>query len=150
MRRLPWNRAFVTVLVVNGVYLWMIGAIFQTLVPLVSVRPWNAGLPAKTGVGGGIVAVVPGKMSIVGFAPPLDQFGNSVRAQEAIRYVAEQLDLSIVQRRIERGVWVPELTLIDFNGRKLFSDLKFRCEERCGEYQKVAAENATTALAGSR
>ena len=33
-RRLPWNRTFVTVLVVNGVYLWMIGAIFQTLVPL--------------------------------------------------------------------------------------------------------------------
>ena len=56
---------------------------------------WNAGLPAKTGVGGGIVAVVPGKMAIVGFAPPLDPFGNSVRAQEAIRYIAEQLDLSI-------------------------------------------------------
>jgi glutaminase len=56
---------------------------------------WNAGLPAKTGVGGGIVAVVPGKMAIVGFAPPLDQFGNSVRAQEAIRYISEQLDLSI-------------------------------------------------------
>lgn len=34
VRRLPWNRTFVTVLVVNGVYLWMIGAIFQTLVPL--------------------------------------------------------------------------------------------------------------------
>jgi glutaminase len=56
---------------------------------------WNAGLPAKTGVGGGIVAVVPGKMSIAAFAPPLDKFGNSVRAQEAIRYIAEQLDLSI-------------------------------------------------------
>jgi glutaminase len=56
---------------------------------------WNAGLPAKTGVGGGIVAVVPGKMSIVGFAPPLDQFGNSVRAQEAIRYISEQLGLNI-------------------------------------------------------
>jgi len=56
---------------------------------------WNAGLPAKTGVGGGIVAIVPGRMSIVGFAPPLDQFGNSMRAQEAIRYLAEQLDLSI-------------------------------------------------------
>ena len=34
LRRLPWNRPFVTVLVVNGVYLWMIGAVFQTLVPL--------------------------------------------------------------------------------------------------------------------
>jgi glutaminase len=56
---------------------------------------WNAGLPAKTGVGGGVVAVVPGKMAIVGFAPPLDKFGNSVRAQEAIRYIAEQLDLNI-------------------------------------------------------
>jgi glutaminase len=56
---------------------------------------WNAGLPAKTGVGGGIVAVVPGKMAIVGFAPPLDKFGNSVRAQKAIQYIAEQLDLSI-------------------------------------------------------
>jgi glutaminase len=56
---------------------------------------WNAGLPAKTGVGGGIVAVVPGRMAIVGFAPPLDKYGNSVRAQEAIRYISEQLDLSI-------------------------------------------------------
>ena len=56
---------------------------------------WNAGLPAKTGGGGGIVAIVPGKMAIVGFAPPLDKFGNSVRAQEAIRYIAEKLDLSI-------------------------------------------------------
>ena len=56
---------------------------------------WNAGLPAKTGVGGGIVAVVPGKMAIVGFAPPLDTFGNSVRAQKAIRHIAEKLDLNI-------------------------------------------------------
>lgn len=56
---------------------------------------WNTGLPAKTGVGGGIVAVVPGKMAIVGFAPPLDKFGNSVRAQKAIQYIAEQLELSI-------------------------------------------------------
>ena len=59
-----------------------------------SAWAWNAGLPAKTGVGGAIVAVVPGKMSIAGFAPPLDQFGSCVRAQEAIRYIAEQLDHS--------------------------------------------------------
>jgi glutaminase len=56
---------------------------------------WNAGLPAKTGVGGGIVAVVPGRMAIVGFSPPLDSFGNSVRAQKAIQYISENLGLSI-------------------------------------------------------
>ncbi|MBE2212451.1 MAG: glutaminase A [Opitutaceae bacterium] len=56
---------------------------------------WSAGLPAKTGVGGGIVAVVPGKMAIVGFSPPLDSFGNSVRAQKAIQYISENLGLSI-------------------------------------------------------
>jgi glutaminase len=59
------------------------------------VWAWNAGLPAKTGVGGGIVAVVPGRMAIVGFSPPLDSFGNSVRAQKAIQYISEQLGLSI-------------------------------------------------------
>jgi glutaminase len=56
---------------------------------------YNTGLPAKTVVGGGIFAVVPGKMAIVGFAPPLNEAGNSVRAQEAIRYIAEQLGYNV-------------------------------------------------------
>lgn len=56
---------------------------------------WKAGLPAKTGVGGGIVAVVPGEMAIVGFAPPLDSVGNSVRAQKAIEYIADELELNV-------------------------------------------------------
>jgi glutaminase len=56
---------------------------------------WNAGVPGKTGVGGGIVAVAPGRMAIVAFSPPLDKFGNSVRAQEAIRYIVEQQGLGI-------------------------------------------------------
>lgn len=37
LRRLPWNRAFVAVLVTNGAYLWMIGAVYSTLVPLYGV-----------------------------------------------------------------------------------------------------------------
>jgi glutaminase len=56
---------------------------------------YNAGLPAKTGVGGGIVAVVPGKMSIVGFSPPVNDAGNSVRATEAINYIVNDLDLDL-------------------------------------------------------
>ena len=56
---------------------------------------YDAGLPAKTGVGGGIVAVVPGKMALVGFAPPLNEAGNSIRATKAIEYIVNELDLDI-------------------------------------------------------
>lgn len=56
---------------------------------------WNVGLPAKSGVGGGIVAVVPGKGAIAVFAPPLDDAGNSVKAQEVIDYVAERLHYNL-------------------------------------------------------
>lgn len=56
---------------------------------------WHVGLPAKSGVGGGIVAIVPGKGAIAVFAPPLDEAGNSVKAQEVIEYVANKLDLNL-------------------------------------------------------
>ena len=56
---------------------------------------WHVGLPAKSGVGGGIVAIVPGKGAIVVFAPPLDEAGNSVKAQEVIEYVANKLDFNL-------------------------------------------------------
>ena len=54
---------------------------------------WHVGLPAKSGVGGGIVAIVPGKGAIAVFAPPLDEAGNSVKAQKVIEYVANKLNL---------------------------------------------------------
>jgi glutaminase len=56
---------------------------------------WRVGLPAKSGVGGGIVAIAPGKGAIVVFAPPLDEAGNSVKAQEVIGYVAQKLNYNL-------------------------------------------------------
>jgi glutaminase len=56
---------------------------------------WHVGLPAKSGVGGGIVAVVPGKGAIAVFAPPLDEAGNSVKAQKVIDYVANKLNYNL-------------------------------------------------------
>ena len=56
---------------------------------------YTAGLPSKTGVGGGIVSVVPGKLAIAAFSPRLNEAGNSVRAQNAIRYIAGQLGVGI-------------------------------------------------------
>ena len=56
---------------------------------------WRVGLRAKSGVGGGIVAIAPGKGAIVVFAPPLDEAGNSVKAQEVIEYVAQKLNYNL-------------------------------------------------------
>ena len=56
---------------------------------------WHVGLPAKSGVGGGIVAIVPGKGAIAVFAPPLDEAGNSVKAQEVIEYVSNKLHYNL-------------------------------------------------------
>ncbi len=49
------------------------------------------GLPAKSGVGGGIIAVSPGRFGIAVISPPLDAAGNSVRAQKAIADISNAL-----------------------------------------------------------
>ena len=56
---------------------------------------YSAGLPAKTGVGGGIVAVVPGQFAIAAFSPRLNAAGNSVRALLAIRFIAGELGVGL-------------------------------------------------------
>ena len=55
---------------------------------------YDTGLPAKSGVGGGIIAAVPGEFGIAVVSPPLDKYGNSVRAQLAIKYIVQKLELN--------------------------------------------------------
>ncbi len=56
---------------------------------------YTSGIPAKTGVGGGVMGVLPGILGICAFAPPLDDAGNSVRAQAAIKTFVNSLGLGI-------------------------------------------------------
>lgn len=56
---------------------------------------YDIGLPGKSGVGGGIVTVSPGKGGLGAFAPPLDEAGNSVRGQLATRFLSQQLGLNL-------------------------------------------------------
>ena len=53
---------------------------------------YHTGLPAKSGVGGGIIAVSPGRYGIAVVSPPLDDAGNSVRAQRAITDIVNTLN----------------------------------------------------------
>lgn len=56
---------------------------------------YTVGLPGKSGVGGGILAVVPGVMGIAAFSPPLDPVGNSVRGQKMVAAVAQALGYNL-------------------------------------------------------
>ncbi len=56
---------------------------------------YTSGIPAKSGVGGGVIGVMPGTFGIAAFAPPLDEAGNSVKAQAVIKYITQKLGVNI-------------------------------------------------------
>lgn len=56
---------------------------------------WEVGLPGKSGISGGVVAVSPGKGGLAVFSPPLDDAGNSVRGQRVAALLSRQLGLDI-------------------------------------------------------
>jgi glutaminase len=62
---------------------------------------YDVGLPGKSGIGGGIVTVSPGKGGFGAFAPRLDEAGNSVKGQLAARYLSHCLGLSLFASQAE-------------------------------------------------
>jgi glutaminase len=56
---------------------------------------YEVGLPGKSGIGGGIVTVSPGKGGVGTFGPRLDQAGNSVKGQLVARYLSQRLGLDL-------------------------------------------------------
>ena len=57
---------------------------------------YEIGLPGKSGIGGGIVTVSPGKGGLGTFSPPLDEAGNSVRGQLAAQFLSQRLGLDLL------------------------------------------------------
>jgi len=58
-------------------------------------------VPGKSGIGGGIVAVSPGKGALGTFAPPLDREGNSVKGQLVAKFFAQQLGMDLFASKPE-------------------------------------------------
>jgi glutaminase len=56
---------------------------------------FDIGLPGKSGIGGGIVTVSPGKGGLGTFSPPLDAAGNSVRGQLVARFLSQKLGMDL-------------------------------------------------------
>jgi glutaminase len=86
------------------------------------------GMPAKSGVGGGIVAVLPGQLGIGVYSPLLDANGNSVRGVRLCRSLSEQLGLHFLtvsrdSRATLRAVYEPRdgIRVYETHGDLLFS-----------------------------
>jgi glutaminase len=56
---------------------------------------YDIGLPGKSGIGGGIVTVSPGKGGLGTFAPPLDAAGNSVKGQLVAKFLSQRLGMDL-------------------------------------------------------
>jgi glutaminase len=74
---------------------------------------FDIGLPGKSGIGGGIVTVSPGKGGLGTFAPPLDSAGNSVKGQLVAKFLSRQLgmDVFVSQPEILMGQPIRDLRL---------------------------------------
>ncbi len=79
----------------------------------------DVGMPAKSGVAGGILAVLPGQLGIAVYSPPLDPHGNSVRGIEVCRQISSDLDLNLLHvARSSRSAVRRTYTVADVPSRR--------------------------------
>ena len=95
----------------------------------------DVGMPAKSGVGGGVLAVLPGQLGIAVFSPPLDPHGNSVRGVEVCRQISTDLNLNLLHvARSSRSAVRRSYTVAEVPSRR----------------RRPEAQSAALAAAGSR
>jgi glutaminase len=71
---------------------------------------YNVGMPAKSGVGGGVLAVVPGRLGLAVYSPPLDSYGNSSRGIAVCEEISERLQLHLFNQPSRAGTTIRSAT----------------------------------------
>jgi glutaminase len=99
---------------------------------------YRVGMPAKSGVGGGVLAVLPGQLGIGVFSPLLDEHGNSVRGIAVCRDLARELDLHLMRApRSSRAAIRAEYTLAHVRSKRVRGERESRLLDSAGPRVRV-------------
>jgi glutaminase len=96
----------------------------------------EVGLPAKSGVGGGIIAVLPGQVAVAVFSPRLDEHGNSVRGVAACRRLSRELELHFLH--VPRGARSAVESVGGLTGNPSLRELPAAAEEVLRQHRERA------------
>lgn len=108
----------------------------------------HVGLPAKSGVGGGIAAVQPGEFGIGVYSPPLDAQGNSVRGVATLKTLSQDYGLHVfAHQKVRRSAIAASTTEGHVHTVVLRGEIDFATAEEI--VSELAALPATLALAGA-
>ena len=99
---------------------------------------YNVGMPSKSGVGGGVMAVVPGRLGIAVYSPPLDQYGNSTRGIAVCEELSRRLKLHLFDQPNRAGTVVRTSTTgMKRYSRRWRSKSEFDLLQKHGEQIKI-------------
>ncbi|HZT55367.1 MAG TPA: glutaminase, partial [Burkholderiaceae bacterium] len=99
---------------------------------------FRVGMPAKSGVGGGIMVVLPGQFGIGVFSPRLDAHGNSVRGLQVCRDLSRELDLHVLRAaRSSRSVFRARYCIADVNSKRRRPEAERAAIRRAGSAVRV-------------
>ncbi len=99
---------------------------------------YNIGMPAKSGVSGGIIAVLPGQLGIGVYSPPLDPRGNSVRGIRVCDAFSRHCDLHLLNRPgMAASAIRIKCTGADFNSSRVRTAQEMEMLRRCGASIRV-------------
>ena len=99
---------------------------------------YNVGMPAKSGVSGGVLAVLPGQLGIGIFSPRLDSHGNSVRGIRVCEALSQRWDLHLFNRPpFSRSAIRVKSTAVEFNSNRVRSAAELALLQQCGSGIKI-------------